>query len=115
MIPRKEFFSSSEIPMISFSNIIIQLNPVIGLGEKILTIDYAPVGRSNLLNKGAEDNAEFYNQILTPFSYHVIDYRHSTADESPKIRFYCMLVSLIASNIVLIFQALNYTGDMIAN
>jgi hypothetical protein len=89
MIPRKELDSSSEIPIISSSSdIISQLNPVIWLAEKTLTIEYATVGRSNLLVKEAEDNAAFYG----------------------------MIVSLMASNIVhLIFQALIYTGGMIAN
>jgi hypothetical protein len=89
MIPGKELDSSSEVPIISSSSdIISQLNPVIWLAEKTLTIEYATVGRSNLLVKEAEDNAAFYG----------------------------MIVSLMASNIVhLIFQALIYTGGMIAN
>jgi hypothetical protein len=89
MIPGKELDSSSEIPIISSSSdIISQLNPVIWLAEKTLTIEYATVGRSNLLVKEAEDDAAFYD----------------------------MIVSLMATNIVhLIFLALIYTGGMIAN
>ena len=89
MIPGKELDSSSEIPIISSSSdIISQLNPVIWLAEKTLTIEYATVGRSNLLVKEAEDDAAFYD----------------------------MIVSLMATNIIhLIFLALIYTGGMIAN
>jgi hypothetical protein len=89
MIPGKELDSSSEIPIIiSSSDIISQLNPVIWLAEKTLTIEYATVGRSNLLVKEAEDDAAFYD----------------------------MIVSLMATNIVhLIFLALIYIGGMIAN
>jgi hypothetical protein len=89
MIPGKELDSSSEIPIISSSSdIISQLNPVIWLAEKTLTIEYATVGRSNLLVKEAEDDAAFYD----------------------------MIVSLMATNIVhLIFLALIYTGGMIAD
>jgi hypothetical protein len=53
MIPGKELDSSSEIPIISFSDIISQLNPVISLAEKTLTIKYAPAGRSNFIIKEA--------------------------------------------------------------
>jgi hypothetical protein len=88
MNPGKELDSSSEIPIISFSDIISQLNPVIWLAEKTLTIKYATIGRSNLLVKEAEGNAAFYD----------------------------MIVSLMATNIVhLIFLALIYTGGIIAN
>ena len=89
MIPGKELDSASEIPIISSSSDIIrQLNPVIWLAEKTLTIEYATVGRSNFLIKEAEDNAAFYD----------------------------MIVSLMASNFVhLIFLALIYIGGIIAN
>jgi hypothetical protein len=88
MNPGKEPDSSSEIPIISFSDIISQLNPVIWLAEKTLTIKYATIGRSNLLVKEAEGNAAFYD----------------------------MIVRLMATNIVhLIFLALIYTGGIIAS
>jgi hypothetical protein len=117
MIPGKELDSSSEIPIISSSSdIISQLNPVISLAEKTLTIKYAPAGRSNFLIKEAKGNAESYNQLIRLFSYQVIDYRERTVEEAPTIRFYDMIVSLMATNIVhLIFLALIYTGGMIAD
>jgi hypothetical protein len=116
MIPGKELDFSSEIPIISFSDIISQLNPVIWLAEKTLTIKYAPAGRSNFLIKEAQGNAESYNQLIRLFSYHVIDYREQKVEEAPTIRLYGMIVSLMASNIFrLIFQALTYTGGIIAN
>jgi hypothetical protein len=116
MIPGKELDFSSEIPMVSFSDIISQLNPVIWLADKTLTIKYAPAGRSNFLIKEAQGNAESYNQLIRRFIYQVIDYRERTVEEAPTIRFYGMIVSLMASNIVrLIFQALTYTGGIIAN
>lgn len=118
IIPGKELDSSSEIPIISFSDIISQPNPVIWLAEKTLTIKYAaPAGRSNFLIKEAQGNVESYNQLIRLFSYQIIDYREQTVEEeAPTIRFYGMIVSLMASNIVLlIFQALTYTGGIIAN
>jgi hypothetical protein len=116
MNPGKELDSSSKIPIISFSDIISQLNPVIWLAEKTLTIKYAPAGRSNFLIKEAQGNAESYNQLIRLFSYHVIDYREQKVEEAPTIRLYGMIVSLMASNIFrLIFQALTYTGGIIAN
>src|SRR5215217_5365237 len=117
MNPGKELDSSSEIPILRLSDIISQLNPVIWLAEKTLTIEYATVGRSNFLIKEAQGNAESYNQLIRLFSYQVIDYREQTVEEeAPTIRFYDMIVILMASNIVhLIFLALIYTGGMIAN
>ena len=116
MNPGKELDSSSEIPIIRFSDIISQLNLVIWLAEKTLTIKYAPAGRSNFLIKEAQGNAESYNQLIRLFSYHVIDYRERTVEEAPTIRFYGIIASIMASNIVrLIFQALTYTGGIIAN
>jgi hypothetical protein len=117
MIPGKELDSSSEIPIISFNDIISQQNLVIWLAEKTLTIKYAaPADRSNFLIKEAQGNAESYNQLITPFSYRVIDYREQTVEEEPTIRLYGMIVSLMASNIFrLIFQPLSYTGGIIAN
>jgi hypothetical protein len=118
MNPGKELDSSSEISIISFGDIISQLNPVIWLAEKTLTIEYAPAGRSNFLIKETQGNAEPYNQLIRLFSYQVIDYREQTVEEeAPAIRFYGMIVSLMARNIVsLIFQALTYTGGgIIAN
>ena len=120
MNPGKELDSSSEISILSFSDIISQLNPVIWLAEKTLTIKYAPAGRSNFLIKEAQGNAESYNQLIRLFSYQVIGYRGQTVEEeeeAPAIRFYGMIVSLMARNIVrLIFQALTYTGGgIIAN
>jgi hypothetical protein len=118
MNPGKELDSSSEISIISFSDIISQLNPVIWLAEKTLTIKYAPAGRSNFLIKEAQGNAESYNQLIRLFSYQVISYRGQTVEEeAPAISFYGMIVSLMARNIVrLIFQALTYTGGgIIAN
>ena len=117
MNPGKELDSSSEIPILRLSDIISQLNPVIWLAEKTLTIKYAPAGRSNFLIKEAQGNAESYNQLIRLFSYRVIDYREQTVEEAPAIRFYgVMIVSSMASNIVrLIFQALTCTGGIIAN
>ena len=55
MNPGKELDSSSEIPIISFNDIISQQNPVIWLAEKTLTIKYAaPADRSNFLIKEAQ-------------------------------------------------------------
>ena len=116
MNPGKELDSSSEISIISLSDIISQLNPVIWLAEKTLTIEYAPAGRSNFLIKETQGNAEPYNQLIRLFSYQVIDYREQTVEEALAIRFYGMIISLMARNIVrLIFQALTYTGGIIAN
>jgi hypothetical protein len=118
MIPGKELDSSSEIPIISFNDIISQQNPVIWLAEKTLTIKYAaPADRSNFLIKEAQGNAESYNQLIRLFSYRVIDQREQTVEEAPTIRFYgMMIVSSMASNIVsLIFHALTCTGGIIAN
>lgn len=114
--PGKELYSSPEIPVIRLSDIISQLNPVIWLAEKTLTIKYAPAGRSNFLIKEAQGNAESYNQLIRLFRYQVIDYRERTVEEAPTTRFYGIIVSSMASNIVrLIFQALTYTGGIIAN
>ena len=116
MNPGKELDSSSEISIISFGDIISQLNPVIWLAEKTLTIEYAPAGRSNFLIKETQGNAEPYNQLIRLFSYQVIDYREQTVEEALAISFYGMIISLMARNIVrLIFQALTYTGGIIAN
>lgn len=117
MNPGKEFNSSPEIPaIISSSDIISQLNPVIWLAEKTLTIKYAPAGRSNFLINETQGTAESYNQLIRLFNYRVIDHRERKVEEAPTIRFYGMIVSSMARNIVrLIFQALTYTGGIIAN